>query len=75
MPCAKKKKKKVKEKKKKIQSETSVFCSGLSFRVTVTCYFYFGRKDVKVSFNHSEGKYIHLENQNGRNRLGKERPR
>lgn len=60
MPCAKKRKKKSKKKKWKFQSETSVSALVSTSESQSACYFYFGRKDVKVSFNHSEGKYIHL---------------
>lgn len=60
MPCAKKKerKKKKKNEKFKVRPLSSALVS--TSESQSACYFYFGRKDVKVSFNHSEGKYIHL---------------
>lgn len=59
MPCAKKEKKKVKEKNEKF--EVRPLSSALASSESQSAYyFYFGRKDVKVSFNHSEGKCVHL---------------
>lgn len=66
MPCAKKRKKKVKKKNEKCKVRPLSSALVSTSESQSACYFYFGRKDVKVSFNHSEGKYIHLEKQNGR---------